>query len=432
MKNLEPLCAEIAREQNALLAQGDRRALIRQRLLGGNPRSDPFRRQSGLRWALAAAGALGAAAGAYYWKWSHLECLTATVGESRTRMASGSWIDAPETASVPLNFSDGTSVEIAARSRARLLELGKQGAQLALESGHAEVNVAHGNDRHWELRAGPFTVIVTGTRFHLAWNPNEDQFELMLSEGQVELVGCGFGAGRKLVAGQLVRASCRNSSVNVAYSESLVSKALPTSPQTPPAASTTAETNANPLPDESQAHATRGIPGSAHGSASTNQSNQVATTSTWIALVKQGKYDAALKAVERLGFAEESMHLGGDQLAMLADAARHARNPERARQALTLLRQRFPGTNQAGLAAFSLGVLEFDQRGAYLKAAEWFRLYLKETPSGPLTREARGRIMEASYRAGTSDVGTLATEYLRDYPKGPHAALAEVILRAKP
>ena len=66
---------------------------------------------------------------------------------------------------------------------------------------------------------------------------------------------------------------------------------------------------------------------------------------------------------------------------------------------------------------------------AYAKAADWFQIYLKERPGGPLTREARGRVMEATHRTGRrTEARNLALTYLLDYPAGPHAELARRIV----
>jgi hypothetical protein len=112
-------------------------------------------------------------------------------------------------------------------------------------------------------------------------------------------------------------------------------------------------------------------------------------------------------------------------LVTLADAARYAREPEDEAYALHLLRRRFTGTSRAALAAFALGRLEFDIHRSYEKAGEWFVTYLREQPGGPLTREARGRLMEATLGSGDRDgARKLAARYLRDYPNGPHAELA--------
>ncbi len=428
MTNLDRLCSEIKREEDALLVAGHRRALVRQRLSAANAphlqRTAPFSIPAAL--ALAATCIVAAATCVFLWHSHQPSLVTATVGESMTPVSAGAWVHASESSSLPLRFSDGSRVDVAPRSRMRLMDLGTRGAQLALESGRAGIAVAHGENRKWELHAGPFVVRVTGTRFDISWSPNEDWFELVLEEGQVELAGCGFGTGRRLVAGQTVHASCRENRVEIAYTRDTTASAARASPGQPADVAA-----AGDAPGEVASHAaTRVTKGDSHGAAAPSASNSDPAKSNWIALAQQGKYSDAIAAVERLGFAAQCARSQVAELALLGDTARHARNFNRARQAFVLLRQRFAGSSQAGVAAFSLGVIEFDQFQAYAKAAQWFRTYVKENPGGPLIREARGRLMEALDRSGSSEARALASDYLRDYPAGPHAELAQRIVQA--
>jgi len=418
MTNTDQFFSEIAREQEALLAAGDRRALVRRRLAAA--KHPPRTARWSSRTALGLAGGCVAAsmAIAFFWVGRQPPPLTATAGPASAQVASGAWLDAPETSSLPLRFSDGTRVQIAPHARMRLLELGPEGAKLALESGRAGFDVVHRGNRRWELHAGRFLVRVTGTRFDVSWWPKEDQFELVLYEGQVELAGCGFAEGRKLAAGQTVRASCRDGAVEVAYS------AAPP-PSGEPVARTAAAPATSAVEDSSQGQAPK------TGSISARASALASAEADWKSLAQQGKYAEALAAADRVGFGAECARANAETLALLADVARHARDPNRAREAYSLLRQRFPGTRQAGLAAFSLGVLEFDQWRAYGRAAAWFRTYIQENPRGPLIREARGRLMEALHRSGSEEARRLATEYLRDYPSGPYAELAQRIVERR-
>jgi TolA-binding protein len=306
-----------------------------------------------------------------------------------------------------------------------LLELGPQGATLALESGRAGFDVVHQKNRRWELRAGQFVVRVVGTRFDVSWSPKEDRFELVLHEGQVELAGCGFKEGRRLVAGQTVRASCHDGAVEVAYSAaSLPSDGVVSRTAAAPDTAAVQDENDVPPPMPRSAPKTR--------SASSRATSAVPAEADWKLLAQQGKYADALAAADRLGFGAQCARADIDTLALLGEVARHARDPNRARQAYSSLRQRFAGTQQAALAAFSLGVLEFDHWHAYDRAATWFGIYIRENPRGPLIREARGRFMEASHRLGNNDEArSLATEYLRDYPSGPYAVLAQRIVQQR-
>ena len=117
------------------------------------------------------------------------------------------------------------------------------------------------------------------------------------------------------------------------------------------------------------------------------------------------------------------------ELLSLADAARLSGETSRAVEALLMLRQRFPASTSAATAAFSLGRLAFEKRGAYAEAARWFATYLNEQPQGPLMGDAIGRLMEARDRAGDRPAARRDAErYLQRFPEGPYAGTARVIL----
>jgi hypothetical protein len=277
--------------------------------------------------------------------------------------------------------------------------------------------VVPGRRTGWYIDAGPFGVRVTGTRFVVSYAPERDSFELAVDEGQVELSGCVFGPGRKLAVGQRVRASCGTRKLDVSYSD------------TPASGDDRVRTPLSP-PEGVAATPSPGEPPPAPEAATKAKREQsvnpaVTPSASWLSLAKAGKYEEAYAAAQRDGFEAECLRVGPDGLTLLADVARHARSPRQAQHALLALRRRFSGSADAGLAAFSLGRLEFDEFRAYSSAANWFRTYLRERPGGAMAREALGRLMEALHRAGDrTSAEETARRYLRDYPSGPHAELA--------
>lgn len=416
MTNLERLGQEIAREQDALPTRAEERAWVRARLLAGGERR--VRRRSRVLALLAAAAASAAAISLLIWA-TRARPLTVAVGQSGLSAAAGAWLHAPESGPLPLVFSDGTRVEMSARSRAKLLALTPHDTRLLLESGNARVEVAHRPGQNFSIVTGPFTVRVTGTRFELGWNPERDRFELALSEGQVELSGCVFGGGRQLAAGQRVEASCREQRMEVSYSASSAARLD---------AAATPHVGASGTSSESIGAAARPA-GADTPDVVPARPAQNGVRSVWLQLAREGSYAEAFAAADAQGFEAECQRGSAAELSLLAEAARHAGRLAKARSAFTILRRRFPAAKEAGLAAFSLGLLEFDGFGAYAKAAGWFKVYLKERPGGPLTREARGRTMEAVHRMGNrAEARDLALTYLLDYPAGPHAELARRII----
>jgi TolA-binding protein len=148
-------------------------------------------------------------------------------------------------------------------------------------------------------------------------------------------------------------------------------------------------------------------------------------------LATAGRYREALALVEQQGFGAECESLSARDLLTLASTARLAGRADRAREAYLAVRRRFPSSSEAGISAFSLGRLASDG-GRASDAMAWFKQYLSEQPSGALSREAAGRLLELLKQSGDeAQARAAATSYLKHYPNGPHAALAQSVLAAR-
>jgi hypothetical protein len=416
LKKLDGLMQRVASEQDALRARDGLPERVARRFQRFTPQS---RRRQGARvWAVVAAaiGVFAALIGTYV---AHeRSTLSVSVGGAGGSPLLGAWLGAPDKSSLALDFSDGSRFELLPQSRARVLELAKANARVELASGSLDVHVVPGRGVDWQIDAGPFGVRITGTRFVVGYAPQEEAFELSVSEGQVELSGCMFGSGRKVAAGQRVRASCRKRTLDVSYSDGAGA-----------GAGTAASSESKLRADASGSSSTVSAPPSASTTRATPASlpanSGVSSAPDWLALARAGKYADAYATVEREGFDAVSQRASADALTLLAQVARQARAERRAEEALLTLRRRFAGSNDAALAAFTLGRLEFDERHAYAAAATWFRTYLRERPAGAMAREALGRLIEASHRAqDAASARASAARYLREYPTGPHAELA--------
>jgi hypothetical protein len=409
MTPLERLFSEVAGEEDRMLLRSGAQERLTARLQTFEAPKPRARRRTVV--ALTAAAAVAAAL--VLWIAMPREPLSVRVGGTAATLA-GAWLGAPEDRALPLEFSDGTRMELSARSRARLIDLRHDGAEVELGSGRLHVQVVPKRAADWRLNAGPFAVRVTGTRFDVSYVPADDTFELTLDEGQVELTGCVFGGGRKVAAGQTVRASCRTRSLEVSYGDAKVrAKSDEHAPEASPA-----KTAAPPA-------AASGVTPIASAPEPSRKPGADRREPAWATLAKKDDHEQALAAAEAAGFETECARASTAELSLLAEAAGRSGASSRAVFALTTLRKRFPGSSEAALAAFSLGRLEFDERGSYETAAQWFRTYLDERPQGALRREALGRTVEALYRAGGAPrARDVAARYLAEYPAGPHAELA--------
>lgn len=329
-----------------------------------------------------------------------------------------SWLAASSERPLVLSFSDGTRLEVASESRARVVSIDANGAEVALESGLIHAEVVHTSTSAWRLVAGPFTVRVTGTRFDLAWAPTTQNLSLVVHEGSVVVSGAAGGGERTVTGGQTLQAAVTQGRLQV-----LDTSAVPATE--PPAAPETASTE-EPAPPTDVPSAPP--PPSVAGSSAPREAP--AAAGPWRELATHGDLRGAFGAAEVQGFSGICNAASPADLMLLGDAARLSGRSERAEEALLALRRRFPRDPRRTAAAFALGKVAFDQRHNYAKAAQWFETSLREQPNGPLAREAAGRRLEALRNAGdAAGAKRAAADYLAAYPGGPHAAVARQIIQ---
>ena len=386
--------------------------------------------------ALVAAALVGAAATFALLGWRE-RALVFAVGDEPFSGAAGRQVASPADRPVPVHFSDGSQAELEAGSSLVISALDRAGAALTLEHGRAVMEVVHRTSTHWSLRAGPYTVDVTGTRFELAWQPEAARLAVRLDEGRVVVSGGRLASPVQVESGQVLIASADTWKLapesDLRVSEAGYPRRDPPGvevgdPRRDPPGTDTAGSDDAKLPSAlvPPADAPAGNdPPSDPAAEARAPLERPAPSKRWQQLAEAGKYDEAMTVAERDGFDATCRSVSASDLMTLSEAARLGRRPARARQALLVLRERFPGDAQASTAAFFLGRMAGDR-----EAVSWFRAYLREAPSGALRREASGRLLEALSRSGDGAAASeAARSYLKQYPRGPHAALAERLAR---
>jgi transmembrane sensor len=313
----------------------------------------------------------------------------------------GAWLATDTAGELPITFSEGTQLVMAAGSRGRVEDLGRTGASFLLERGEVRARVVHRSGTSWRFLAGPFEVHVTGTALGVDWDPARERFAVHVDEGSVTVRGPS-------VALQTVKAG-----------EQCVVDL--------PARTTRIAPIGQDAPADTEATVDAGVDGIVGAAALSVRAAVTAHPSlpvSWIKLDEKGDYDAAYAAAMSAGLASVLRASSSDELLRLAQVARLSGHHDTERQALVTCRRRFPGTERAAVAAYELG-----RSSSPSEASSWFDTYLGEQPSGPLAREASGRLIEARASAG-DDRGArdAATRYLARYPDGPHAPLARRVL----
>jgi hypothetical protein len=267
------------------------------------------------------------------------------------------------------------------------------------------------------VRAGAYLVQAVGTRFSVQYDPPREALLVRVDEGSVSVSGGQLGVSSvRLQVGQLLRVV--GSRVSIEPSPAPGRPAAPAESAAAPLSEPQAPSPAPPL-----VHSTEPPHSSPVSSAPAPEREP-----SWLELQASGEHKRALEEAKRLGFEQLLGSLPCDELSELADAARLARDGERAERALLKLRARCASSPPALRAAFLLGRLSAERSPA--QAAAWYETYLKEAPGDRFAEQALGRLISAEQRAGRAErAKSAADRYLRVYPGGGYAELARSLVR---
>ena len=356
------------------------------------------------------------------------------IGDSNAAGREGGWIYAPDSAPVAVRFADGSQIRVERAGRMQVVRADREHVAVVLQEGIVLTVVQPGGGARWSLNAGPFRVEVVGTEFSVSWNGAERNLVVDVRHGKVHLSGPVLPAqGLLLRAEDRLRVSEVGAWYRVEHAPAASGEGpTPGKALAPPAPAVEAipapAPPAPPVPPPSDDAPTKDRVAMPPRSPALPPSVPP-TPPGWRQLAGSGRYADALAEAEATGFAQFLQQLPLRELMELADTARYARNAARASEALRAVRDRFPGSSSAGMAAFLLGRVAQDLAGDTAAAAEWFATYLAEEPSGPLVEETLGRLMDSLRRAGRSvEAARAADRYLRTYPDGGFAPLARSLL----
>jgi hypothetical protein len=341
------------------------------------------------RWlALAlSASAVGAVA-----LWIATRPVSFQIGGARGQL--GDVVETTNGSITPVSFSEGSTLVLHDGGRIRVLSLETGAARVLVEDGVVDATIAHpkGARTRWDFEAGSYRVTVKGTKFRMAFRAGDGSLRVSTQEGSVEVAGGCLAAAATVAAGQSLAPSC------------------------PPREA--------PLPDDRPAVQAPLVPSPDPGPRA-----RPIRGDRWRELLASGRLLDGLRAAERENFDQVCRTATAKELLALADAGRFFGPSRRAVAALGALRQRFPGSIEAGTAAFTLGRIVLEKEHDYDRAANWFETYLREQPGGPLMGDAFGRLMEARLHAGDRPAArSSAEQYLRRFPEGPYASEARGIL----
>lgn len=374
------------------------------------------------RWGLATGLAAACAAVLVFFFAFRPAAVSFDIGTPPSPGAVGEWIAAAPDTALSVRFSEGSSLVLAPGTRMRVTETSAQGAGVLIEQGkiHATIEHARG-DARWTLRAGPFEVRVVGTTFDAQWDPTGETFELAMMEGSVTVTGPFLSSERAIGAGERLFISIREKRMEHRTAQS----ELPSFPDAPRAETAPAMPSEAPVAPAVELAAPAGSAEPKPRSSASPSATAAESGQSWRELAAGGRYKDALEAAELAGFSNEVARVSASELLTLADTARFAGSPARAREALLAARRRF---GARGKSAFLIGKIAADQQGAYGEAITWFETYLREEPGGPLAEQALGRILEIRKLTDVASARAVAERYLAQYPNGAYASVARSVL----
>ncbi len=329
----------------------------------------------------------------------------------------GETVEAGVAAPAQLLFSDASLVRMAPSAKVSVLSLDAHGSRIALADGELDVHVQHRPGSSWRFDAGPFTVRVRGTEFHLAYAADRGRLALHMVAGVVEVRGPSDDRTLTLRAGESLELFAHSGEKPEALPNAPAPETTPTEvapalsgPATPRVSPTSPRRRTLPVERASAAH----------------------EPYAWAGLIARGDFAGVVRDAERRGLDIVLASAAASELTSLADAARYTKHGDLARQALLGLRARFPGTARAGDAAFFLGRLAETPPSSASAAVAWYETYLRESASGPYAGEALGREIALLARTDRVRAQKIAQLYLQRFPHGTQANLAKSLLESAP
>jgi TolA-binding protein len=406
--------AELARQHLGHMSARQREAVLNavRSKIGDRRRTRALRRASLMTAAAVSCAAIAALLVVRHH--GHAEPLSFRV--EGAELHAGGFVEAGPSNRPVLRFSDGSEVALAETSRVHIRSVDEHGAQVTLDEGHAHAYITHAVATHWSFEAGPFVVRVTGTAFGISWVADEGRLDVRLENGAVTVSGPVFDNPVALRAGQWLTVRARDVLIRDLGSADDAKKE-PTEPgrDLEPEATAAFEPAAadTATPKRAKRHA-------APAAASSLDHH-------WSAELADGKFGAIVDEAVRMGLDAAFSTTSGDDLAALADAARYTRRYEIAHGAFLSERRRFPSSERAHVAAFSLGRLSDAQQEVRV-ALSWFETYLIEAPDGVYASEALGRKMLLVQQLDGNDAARpLAEAYVHRFPSGTYARPAHAL-----
>jgi hypothetical protein len=344
--------------------------------------------------------------------------ITFTIGEGSEGGVLNQWIEAPDNATSSVRFEGGTRVSLLPKAEASVEAADSEQVRIHLSVGKINADVKRNGRTKWLIVAGPYTVEVIGTKFSVAWEPTAAHFNVVVERGVVLINGKNIERSGVYLA----QGYCLSANRNKVSVEPVASNLQ--DPRDPANLSNANQAAEDFINVDSDTDSNKGASTNVHRRE--NAEHLVSEETSWISLYEHKQYRRAVDVAKKIGLSKLSLGLNDTRLWQLIDAARSAGETDLSVSLLTTFRERFSESKQAGIAAFLLGKILYDEKQQKAEASVWFERYLRESPDGLLAEEALGRLVTANRDMGRKETAKrYATEYLKKYPSGSFATISQ-------
>ena len=311
-------------------------------------------------------------------------------------LSSGAVVESSDTP-VAMQLRDGSSLELAAQTRLRVLRDQPSAVEVELAEGRASFDVTHVDKRSFTVRAATVAVHVIGTKFEVfkITRPEGTEVTVAVQRGVVAVERSDHGDQRRLTIGEKwsVWIPAQVAAEDAPLAGETAATAQPTRKLKPSAA------------DRVRAEGRRARPAHPHGVPAHEE-----------------------PSLEVAGPVEDAR-----ELFSRATVARRAGLMDEAASSYVELLRRFPKDSRAAMSAFELGRIRMDALDDAQGAAEAFRDALRLSRKAQFREDALARLAIASDSLGDLDDCRKAREtYLSEYPTGVHASALVALCGDRP
>jgi transmembrane sensor len=302
-------------------------------------------------------------------------------------------LSAPDTAARSFELSDGSRIELDARTRIEALENGPAAFSVLFSQGRATFDVRPGGPRRWSIECGLVTVEVVGTRF--------------VVERSAAAVRVSVERGIVLVRGERLRDRVRKLTAgeSVEVTDAASDGGRPQMPEAQPEVL---------VPTGVHQPAAPPVVASAAPSAQAARAPPA-----WRSFAQRGDNAEAYATLGPAGIASATQVASVDDLLALADVARLSGHPAEAVAPLTRVVSEHANDPRTPLAAFTLGRVQLDVVGHPAEAASAFAQAIALGLPQSLEEDAYARLVQARARAGdAAGARAAAHEYEQRFPSG--------------